>query len=112
MGMEKEMIKNDTIINRFESRYGEIRPTTNLPSLMIGTLLGERFGLTFKYDEVIRHMIVVWNYDGELDFSKTWMKDIYQGLQYEDNNHKVIWDINDILDSIRVLDSIPFKNVD
>jgi len=79
---------------------------------MVGPLLGERFGLTFKYDEVIRHMIVTWNYRGELDFTQIQMKEIYNGLQYEDNDHQVIWDINDILDSIRILDSIPFKNID
>src|SRR5207245_1268682 len=72
----------------------------------------ERFGLSFKHDEVIKRMISKWNWDGELDFTQTWLKEIYNGLQYEDNEHQCIWDSNDIIDSLRILDSIPFRNID
>jgi hypothetical protein len=78
---------------------------------MIGSELGERFGLSFKHDEVIKHMIEKWNWDGELYFNRTYLKDFYNGMEYEDNGFKVMWDHPDIIDSLRVLDSIPFENI-
>src|SRR5947209_2508367 len=102
------MIKTETILNRFQARYGNIIDHNKIQNLMIA--VNERFGLTFQHDKVLQHFIKQWDGIGELDFQKVLPKDIFPFLLYNDYYHsekiEVEFDERSISTGLRVLDSI------